>query len=127
MTRFTPAFTLLLALSGCPQCPHSTPATNDASVLPARCIDTNGDSGVNDESLDAAHIAFPICAKACSVLIQSHCPEGDKQDGGDSCYAICAHAEGTGGFGLRPECIAAKKPGDVVGIRSCGTVRCLGK
>jgi len=93
---------VLCIVGGCQGCPKPvpTPAT--------------------DGSMDMA--SLDDCAKACINLRLIKCPEGDTNDGGDSCETTCRHAQTSGLTDLKPSCLAmANSQAEAV---ACGTVKC---
>lgn len=62
------------------------------------------------------------CGKACVNLKLLDCPEGDDNDGGDSCYVVCRHTQTSGLTNLKPSCLSSAK--SVEEIRACGTAKC---
>jgi hypothetical protein len=118
---------LAYGLTACP--PRSLPQVPDSSqdaaevILDAAMpIDADAADSQDDGSsnIEAGH--YPVCMAMCLNLAKHLCPEALGVDGGDSCYALCVHSEGTKQFNLKPACIvAAKTDAD---IRACGTVRC---
>lgn len=122
---------LAYACVGCPPRPQPVPVAPDGSqdasvdVGAPNSTDAALDAsmGVLDagEDLDAAR--YPACAKACINLGALGCPEARAVDGGQSCYAVCAHAEETHKFDLKPACLAAAK--SIAEAKACGSVRCL--
>lgn len=66
--------------------------------------------------------AYPECRAACARLWELGCPEGVPFDGGSTCFRVCAEAEASGKFDLKPTCLASAH--DVAGVRACRTVRC---
>lgn len=108
------AVTLFLMGTGCPPVSPKPPvADGDADVALA-----DADNGLDE---DGAPRNVP-CTQACVKLAFLGCPEAAKPDGGKTCYRLCADAEASGKFSLKPACVAAAK--DVDGVRACGTVRC---
>lgn len=89
-------------------------------VAPVDVVPIPEDAGSEEPTLDAAR--FPECALACTHLRLLGCEEGRTPDGGLSCYAICAKAEASGTFTLKPACVAAAPSKEA--LRKCGTVRC---
>lgn len=75
-----------------------------------------------DGQVDPGTAEFPACALACMNLARMGCKEAATLDGGLSCYDVCAKAEGSGRFSLRPACVAGAV--DREALRACGTVRC---
>lgn len=107
------AYVALLAVTqGCPPAPE--PPHTDPN-----------DGGEDGEDPPVESATFPICAKACATLKRLGCPEADRPDGGSTCYAVCAKAERSGKFGLRPSCVAVSK--SQADVKACGSIRCLGK
>jgi len=79
-------------------------------------------------STDAAtdgEVKVPACGEACVQLAKLGCPEATPKQGEESCYVVCARAEETKRFSLKPACIA--KAATVDEARACGTVRCGSK
>lgn len=74
------------------------------------------------EGSDPNSREFPMCEIACANLRRLGCPESKTLDGGLSCYEVCAKAERSGRFTLRPQCIAGA--GDRAALLDCKTVRC---
>jgi hypothetical protein len=112
----------LLALVGCP--PPFAPDLQHADAADGSYPQGVGDpADADDPAIEAA--AYPTCARACAALKRLGCPEAERPDGGGTCYAVCAQAEASGKFGLRPSCVAASK--SLVDVRACGSVRCQGK
>lgn len=110
------------ATAGCPT-PAPKPPPHDASDASDAPFDAGFDGPVPEGEPDAA-LKYPACAAACAKMAEKaiDCPEAAKPDGGKTCYRLCADAEESGKFNLKPACIAGAK--DVAGVRACGTVRC---
>lgn len=104
---------ITLFLMGCPPVPPQPPVPDADAAL-----DVDADNGLDE---DGAPRNVP-CTQACVKLAFLGCPEATKPDGGKTCYRLCADAEASGKFSLKPACVAAAK--DVDGVRACGTVRC---
>lgn len=81
-------------------CKPQTPPEPPITIVD---IDAQKDAD-DDASYDAAR--FPACTRACRNLKALGCPEAEKEDGGLSCYDVCAKAEASGKFTLRPDCVA---------------------
>jgi len=96
--------------TGCPAPAPQHPVVDvsDASVDPS-------------DDVDGA-VRFPACQAACARLRSLGCPEASTPDGGRSCYRLCADAEESRKFDLKPACVAGAL--DVATVRSCGSVRC---
>lgn len=109
-------------LAGCPVTPPEPPhvEVGDGGSYPPGPMDP-----VDAEDPPPESANYPVCARACANLKRLGCPEAERPDGGRTCYAVCADAEKSGKFPLKPICIATAK--DVVDVKSCKTVRCLGK
>jgi hypothetical protein len=60
------------------------------------------------------------CSRACAQMRALGCPEGYKQDGGDSCDVICTRAMRT--LSIAPSCIIDARTR--AEVRSCGAIRC---
>lgn len=99
-----------VTFAGCRQaeCPQRPPAVDDGGAPDAPPVEPEG--------LERA------CGNACAQLAQLGCPEANPNPGGESCYTICAKAETSRKFTLKPACLAAAKT--VPAVRACGTVRC---
>jgi len=80
-------------------------------------VDTDAATPVVDASTGTA------CELACARLGSLGCPEAEALPGGKSCVVLCADAEESGKFSLRPDCVA--DAGTVADVRVCGTVRCM--
>ena len=116
---------VLFLLAGCPKCP-SAPVADAWDSSGIVDFTDAGDapiviSDATVEFLDGAK-KNASCVKACAKLAEFGCPEGKAPDAGDSCYFVCANAEASGKFGLKPDCIAAAKT--AVELQACKTVRC---
>lgn len=99
-----------------PNCPDAVVVIQPADAgLP-------GDAG--EEQLDGTKKISP-CGDACVQLAKLGCPESTPKPGEESCYVVCARAEETKRFSLKPTCIA--KAATVAEVRACGTVRCGSK
>lgn len=94
---------VLCIVGGCQGCPKPVPT-------PA----ADGSMEVGPDSDD--------CAKACVNLRLIKCPEGDTNDGGDSCEVTCRHAQASGLTDLKPTCLA--KAATQAEAVACGTVKC---
>ena len=79
------------------------------------------DAGESESNVDASR--FPSCVSACAKMKSLGCPEAETPDGGKTCYRLCADAEASKKFNLKPACIAGC--GDIACVRGCGSVRCL--
>lgn len=113
------AFFGLAELTACPP-PADPPHAEATDGYPPGPSDP---ADAEDPPIETA--TFPICAKACAALKRLGCPEAERPDGGSTCYALCAKAEASGKFGLRPSCVAASKT--QADTRACGTIRCQSK
>jgi hypothetical protein len=98
---------VLCIVGGCQGCPKPVPT-------PA----TDGSMGIDGTDV----VSLDGCAKACINLRMIKCPEGDANDGGDSCEVTCRHAQASGLTDLKPTCLAmAQTKAEAV---ACGTVKC---
>lgn len=106
-------------IGGCPTPapkPPPVPDASDASVVDPGLVPDPDDPG------EAADASSPACVHACSQLKKLGCPEAAKPDGGKTCYKVCADAEASGKFSLKPMCVAGAQ--SIEQLRTCGTVRC---
>lgn len=96
-----------ISFAGCRQaeCPQRPPPADDGGV-----------DAPEPEGVERA------CGNACAQLAQLGCPEANPNPGGEGCYAVCAKAEATKKFTLKPACLTAAKT--IAAVRACGTVRC---
>lgn len=108
----------LVEITGCPLPPEPPQGDVTDGGYPPGPLDS---ADTEDPPVELA--TFPICAKACAALKRLGCPEAERPDGGSTCYAVCAKAEKSGKFGLRPNCVAASKT--ITDVKACGTIRCL--
>jgi len=113
------AHLLAWAVLGCP--PPKAPVDGGDSAADAPAPGPS-DPEAGFEDADGAR-PRSACRHACEAMRRFGCPEGAPLDGGDSCEAVCEHAESSGKFALKPACIADAGSRDAV--RACGTVRCL--
>lgn len=127
---------LAYACVGCP--PHPLPVAPDGSQdasgdvqapePPADAVDAS--TGLQDAATDALDdpdgnvdaARYASCAKACANLGKLGCPEAATVDGGDSCYAVCAHAVTSHKFDFKAACLTAAK--SAAEAKACGSVRC---
>jgi hypothetical protein len=111
---FVVLFACVSALFTVLACETPRPVTPDV-VLPIP-----EDAGAEEPTLDAA--IYPDCSRACTRLRTLGCEEGLAEEGGLTCYAVCAKAEASGKFSLNPKCVAEAASRD--GLRLCKTIRC---
>ena len=119
MRRILYGLSIAALMLGCPPAPDPPHVESTDGGYPPGPADS---ADAEDPPIELA--TFPICAKACASLKRLGCPEAERPDGGSTCYAICAKAETSGKFGLRPSCVAGAK--SIVELRGCASVRCLG-
>jgi hypothetical protein len=110
------AFLLLgFLVPACP--PHAVSPSPDASDAGYQVTIIATDAPY-DYDQDAQK---PPCQRACDNLAAMGCPEGANL----GCVQACSHAQLSGVFDIKPECIAAANTPNMV--RQCGTVRCTGR
>ena len=124
---------LAYVCTGCPKAHVVVPPDSSLDVAPGPDGGKLPDAppGLSEGGLDAANDSppdldaaprFPACTAACLALAKLGCPEAAGSPGGQSCYAVCAHAEETHKFDFKRGCLAAAKT--VEAVRACGTARC---
>lgn len=98
-----------VSFAGCRQaeCPQRPPTTDDGGAP---------DAPAEPDGVERA------CGNACAQLAQLGCPEANPNPGGEGCYTVCAKAEASRKFTLKPGCLSAAKT--IAAVRACGTVRC---
>lgn len=115
-------------LLGCP--PSPKPPVVDASDASLDVGDAGPqidatavvDAAVDPDEAPDGTVKNKACAAACAKMKALGCPEAVKPDGGQTCYNVCAHAESSGKFSLKPDCVASKNT--IEELKTCGTVRC---
>ena len=117
----TSALAVAWLVAGCPPPPKPPPTDADAQVIDVVTPESGAADAGDDSDPDGA-LRSPACKNACLRLRQLGCPEAETPDGGKTCYMLCADAEASGKFRLKPDCVAAAQT--VETVRACGTVRC---
>jgi len=106
--RILAAGFILALMSTMMACPTRSP------VVPVDASDGSSKDGVV--------VTQSMASRVCDHLRDLHCSAGYANDAGDSCEAVFDHAQSSGLFNMKGDCLLAAP--SLEAARACGSVSC---